>query len=231
MHRPRIATINFNPRSPRGLRHLQREKAVKILSFQSTQPEWAATHHNVAWFIRCSNFNPRSPSGLRPKPSGRLKIKCLFQSTQPEWAATVAVLILSINWLFQSTQPEWAATRFRPTLQNLLVISIHAARVGCDISKSGIINTWKDFNPRSPSGLRLSSLSMFSHSSQFQSTQPEWAATINVVWCHIRSYISIHAARVGCNGALCRELNLTNISIHAAQEGCDQQHCGRPFCT
>ena len=35
--------------------------------------------------------------------------------------------------LFQSTQPEWAATGRLAEALNVSVISIHAARVGCDI--------------------------------------------------------------------------------------------------
>ena len=79
---------NFNPRSPSGLRPDMVETLQAHTTFQSTQPEWAATKYFS--FIDCSNnisihaarvgcdyystsvfnsfhinFNPRSPSGLR----------------------------------------------------------------------------------------------------------------------------------------------------------------------
>ena len=102
----------------------------------------------------------------------------LFQSTQPEWAATVATFRYSFKRrLFQSTQPEWAATAALPFRPQVQTISIHAARVGCDKRGDGASATGSDFNPRSPSGLRLYTGYNGFTMTIFQSTQPEWAAT------------------------------------------------------
>ena len=61
----KVVKIDFNPRSPRGLRRTRSD-------FSSIKPY----------------FNPRSPRGLRPlQPTGRKPLK-LFQSTQPKRAAT-----------------------------------------------------------------------------------------------------------------------------------------------
>ena len=60
-----IGTIDFNPRSPSGLRQNRMHAYRNGRAFQSTQPEWAAT----AWIVR--QF-----------------VLLTFQSTQPEWAAT-----------------------------------------------------------------------------------------------------------------------------------------------
>ncbi len=58
-------------------------------------------------------------------------------------------------------------------------ISIHAARVGCDKGLPIMALVAANFNPRSPSGLRLAlSPSRSAKLVKFQSTQPEWAATI-----------------------------------------------------
>ena len=58
-----------------------------------------------------------------------------FQSTQPEWAATGNIRDLEIvSYLFQSTQPEWAATAYRKLAEPMISISIHAARMGCDLA-------------------------------------------------------------------------------------------------
>ena len=58
-----------------------------------------------------------------------------------------------------------------------LHISIHAARMGCDY-----------FNLPIGKGFL-----------QFQSTQPEWAATIDADYYNNADNISIHAARMGCD--------------------------------
>ena len=149
------------------------------LKFQSTQPEWAATLKPSLLIPAVLNFNPRSPSGLRPACSPQACKKLVrFQSTQPEWAATAAGM-------------DYARAS--------IGISIHAARVGCDTDDNTIIIFRKDFNPRSPSGLR-------------QHCQ------------HRRGrhyHISIHAARVGCDPTIHAQVRRIYISIHAARVGCD----------
>ena len=57
---------------------------------------------------------------------------------------------------------------------------------------------------------------------QFQSTQPEWAATKRRKHIGEEAMISIHAARVGCDGAAKHAGQCSlKISIHAARVGCD----------
>ena len=60
----------------------------------------------------------------------------------------------------------------------MLRISIHAARVGCDLKQFPAVHPKHDFNPRSPSGLRQNSKVKKTFKKKFQSTQPEWAATL-----------------------------------------------------
>ena len=57
-----------------------------------------------------------------------------------------------------------------------------------------------NFNPRSPSGLRPMMVQVLGEMLVFQSTQPEWAATGSRWTAYSISDISIHAARVGCDG-------------------------------
>ena len=87
-----------------------------------------------------------------------------------------------------------------------LAISIHAARVGCD-------SRWK---------------LLFTRREQFQSTQPEWAATINAKYRQRNAIISIHAARVGCDINVTTLMLLIPISIHAARVGCDLIFVDKP---
>ena len=112
--------------------------------------------------------------------------------------------------------------RFYRTFSNQ-PISIHAARVGCDLRRAPGRRGRRNFNPRSPSGLRRSAKKLSLLPPIFQSTQPEWAATVRhkdfrLVPCHI----SIHAARVGCDGwEEASDIADGKISIHAARVGCD----------
>ena len=103
-------------------------------------------------------------------------------------------------------------------------ISIHAARVGCDGKRHRTYRLHKNFNPRSPSGLRLRTIRDLTSVQLFQSTQPEWAATDSYVDYPLFGFISIHAARVGCDGEKHNTYNYGDISIHAARVGCDQHY-------
>ena len=191
--------------------------------FQSTQPEWAATHYN------------RLTEDIEIISIHAARVGCDFDPPH----------LLRIGETFQSTQPEWAATSQRAQLMNEIGISIHAARVGCDIDREGIVVRNYNFNPRSPSGLRPLTVQILKNDMQFQSTQPEWAATLNLPavkpkknafqstqpeWAatipnHMLQQfenISIHAARVGCDITL-KQTDWTRIiSIHAARVGCDR---------
>ena len=105
-----LEVVDFNPRSPNGLRPRWFTKAAYLNLFQSTQPEWAATETFSSINSSLSYFNPRSPNGLR---------------------------LINI-------MPE------RPDI----IISIYAARVGCDRKSYIRFLPGRDLNPRSPSGLR-----------------------------------------------------------------------------
>ena len=56
--------------------------------------------------------------------------------------------------VFQSTLPVWGATRGIPQVERLLMISIHAPRVGSDRQRYGVLRAAYEFNPRSPCGER-----------------------------------------------------------------------------
>ena len=106
------------------------------------------------------------------------------------------------------------------------------------------------FNPRSPSGLRQTITPPDGATRLFQSTQPEWAATLQIKTKDVYLDISIHAARVGCdasNRSLRRKTVVfqstqpewaatvanklqkyaPKISIHAARVGCDSRRQNR----
>ena len=146
------------------------------------------------------NFNPRSPSGLRPCSCFNCVASCIFQSTQPEWAATAFSERRNGYFVFQSTQPEWAATWYTINSKKCVVFQSTQPEWAATLSACRGQHFKKNFNPRSPSGLRPARSAMIFLSILFQSTQPEWAATCgrrNSIT--LRHPISIHAARVGCD--------------------------------
>ena len=124
----------FNPRSPRGERHIHCVRLRRSRSFQSTLPARGATYRlyraavphaisihapregsDLLFFrqpFRLPNFNPRSPRGERLSAADDRMLYLLFQSTLPARGATVS------------------RTRGRPPDR----ISIHAPREGSDLS-------------------------------------------------------------------------------------------------
>ena len=90
--------------------------------------------------------------------------------------------------------------RHRPRGRMPPRISIHASRMGCDIPKHDRHNAYRNFNPRIPYGMRLTSVGSFFCAIRFQSTHPVWDATL----CRMRQAtreieISIHASGMGCD--------------------------------
>ena len=79
--------------------------------------------------------------------------------------------------IFQSTQPEWAATNRFKYQSEMLAISIHAARVGCDKERSIILD-------------ELDVISI--HAARV-------GCDFHYLHKNVHEHISIHAARVGCD--------------------------------
>ena len=101
-------------------------------------------------------------------------------------------------------------------------ISIHAPRVGCDCPAPCPAGSWKNFNPRTPCGVRQTQWNMELWSGLFQSTHPVWGATACCHNCPKLCTISIHAPRVGCDLIeIARDGIISEISIHAPRVGCD----------
>ncbi len=102
---------------------------------------------------------------------------------------------------FQSTQPEWAATQNNWQVALTLIISIHAARVGCDQTLQPIAYT-------------IDFISI--HAARVGCDR------FKIAPCLSGYNISIHAARVGCDYYKAVNNDCILISIHAARVGCDK---------
>ena len=156
-----IRFYDFNPRSPCGERqHRKRQKHqnqhISIHAPRVGSDEALQISSGIE-----SDFNPRSPCGERPQGMAFLAAVPGFQSTLPVWGATC----------FQADQERRLGT-----------ISIHAPRVGSDVSQIPIVVS----------------------STRFQSTLPVWGATTPSPVLLVNSDISIHAPRVGSDNSSIR---------------------------
>ena len=122
--------------------------------FQSTLPVWGATIlcGSADKFTGISIHAPRV--GSDDLDNLKTEVERLFQSTLPVWGATRLLPVMPLPSKFQSTLPVWGATH-GPIFQSIFgSISIHAPRVGSDISALRMLLSKEHFNPRSPCGER-----------------------------------------------------------------------------
>ena len=123
-------------------------------------------------------FNPRTPCGVRLPCTAQEQLAWKFQSTHPLRGATIHVmqtkspLFISIHApLAGCDPPRRGDTQTRG-------ISIHAPLAGCDRSSIRNSPPYRDFNPRTPCGVRPR---VYSNT-------------------YRKSRISIHAPLAGCDG-------------------------------
>ena len=148
---------------------------------------------------------------MRRWPFASFQSPALFQSTHPVWGATGLVDSIPTIIQFQSTHPVWGATVMIGNIELAEIISIHAPRVGCDraLEALGVFTkefqsthpVWgatssfltvlvrRNFNPRTPCGVRLHADWQGREGHGFQSTHPVWGATKPCVYhqsllCH-----------------------------------------------
>ena len=147
---------HFNPRSPDGKR----------------RPPSGSCRH-------ARDFNPRSPDGKRPSSIPYRHIASEFQSTLPGWEATsVTVDKLAANSVFQSTLPGWEATMAEFVFLHSVTISIHAPRMGSDVSSILYSFVPLEFQSTLPGWEATACVSTPPSSvTVFQSTLPGWEAT------------------------------------------------------
>ena len=169
-----------------------------------------------------------------------------FQSTHPVWGATWMQLgERQIYTKFQSTHPVWGATRGYQSSVALVVVSIHAPRVGCDtisqkrcfwtkvsihaprvgcdLDPEYIARQKEEFQSTHPVWGATCVVGSPKNVSLFQSTHPVWGATLSPIIAAHEFSVSIHAPRVGCDEYIpSLWLFPAIVSIHAPRVGCDR---------
>ena len=125
-------TINFNPRSPRGLRLWSAPYACKL-----------------------PDFNPRSPRGLRPTEIIMRRYLKNISIHAAQEGCDADELVRRMTPAFQSTQPKRAATKqqWSSACGQCLFQSTQPKRAAT-LKAAELYGKTIDFNPRSPRGLR-----------------------------------------------------------------------------
>ena len=149
------------------------------LPFQSTLPVWGATKifTSRTKFKEISIHAPRVGSDDRPPHLHHLPRD--FNPRSPCGERHRRISLGKGTRKFQSTLPVWGATHQQSQKTQGRNISIHAPRVGSDLS---------DISANSGTG-------------KFQSTLPVWGATLCFSMRTIVGGISIHAPRVGSDAS------------------------------
>ena len=202
----RLWFINFNPRTPCGVRQDKPAAEDKPAQFQSTHPVWGATRMSGMDRAWASEFQSTHPVwGATGWACSSSKMMAEFQSTHPVWGATVpvgeggGVSGISIH------APRVGCDDLgKDLVDGKDTISIHAPRVGCDrlpVCRSLVDLSFQSTHP--VWGATFGLLFRPPSRSIFQSTHPVWGATVKAFHGIIRSIISIHAPRVGCDPISC----------------------------
>ena len=155
-YEPGLILRYFNPRAPCGARHCYRP----LSRFGGTISIHAPRVGRDLFFLKkvltnlgISIHAPRVGRDFwQPNLARSAEI---FQSTRPVWGATKVPLCFAESSVFQSTRPVWGATNLTKIVYTIIMISIHAPRVGRDLAKD--VKNEQD--------------------SKFQSTRPVWGAT------------------------------------------------------
>ena len=128
-----VLSIDFNPRSPHGERHLPTlASRLFLIRFQSTLPAWGATS-SCHMRYKSETISIHAPRMGSDDPDPILFTTIIeFQSTLPAWGATAILRIVDRSEVFQSTLPAWGATSIGCSEKWGDKISIHAPRMGSD---------------------------------------------------------------------------------------------------
>ena len=173
---------HFNPRTPCGVRRNQcandfDSRCISIhaprvgcdvlavgigeasTEFQSTHPVWGATMHwpEIRELLNISIHAPRV--GCDWAYTRHLGHHVISIHAPRVGCDHLQASVWDVDPRFQSTHPVWGATNHKHGPMAAGPISIHAPRVGCDLLLLQIYRGgMKNFNPRTPCGVRHGAL-------------------------------------------------------------------------
>ena len=172
------------------------------IKFQSTQPEWAATRaaHMTIDELVISIHAARM--GCDQVYDYESLITVISIHAARMGCDTPNCSPLYYFAYFNPRSPNGLRLERRNNHVRMLMISIHAARMGCDRGRLPAQNRrrWISIHA-ARMGCDYGESAKLGQCIQFQSTQPEWAATSVPTGASNKIIISIHAARMGCDRA------------------------------
>ncbi len=158
------------------------------------------------------------------RPSSRVAIHpSSFQFTHPVRGATI-IGICRVIFLrsFNSRTPCGVRQAYISFVGQLLNVSIHAPRAGCDRCEAEGTQKQCSFNSRTPCGVRLGAMLEKDKIQAFQFTHPVRGATPIIRPCSYTSYCFNSRTPCGVRPQkACRRAGDGGVSIHAPRAGCD----------
>ena len=194
---------HFNPRSPDGERPGQVPQPAESRSISIHAPRmgsdvtWCRSVPDLLYISihaprmgsdvspvnaapRLFYFNPRSPDGERRVAADMVQAECQFQSTLPGWGATpmISTRVLP-RTNFNPRSPDGERLCSPDLLQCLFDISIHAPRMGSDLSNDCKNSFTPLFQSTLPGWGATKRSDDMTQKILFQSTLPGWGATFS----------------------------------------------------
>ena len=122
--------FNFNPLTPRGVRHITNRSHISDTDFNPLTPR-GVRHTDWTPPVLPVLFQSTHPAGGETKTDFRFTLPRIFQSTHPAGGETFNVArYLASNTRFQSTHPAGGETALRKSSSLPVRISIHSPRGG-----------------------------------------------------------------------------------------------------
>ena len=146
--------MDFNPRTPCGVRQVPGIVTAVVWEFQSTHPLRGATFglNRLRDFMRISIHAPLAGCDARCAP---LRTRSAISIHAPLAGCDPAVLHHYGQRLhFNPRTPCGVRRTAGYENDGIFDISIHAPLAGCDRPRRGGIGAVRDFNPRTPCGVR-----------------------------------------------------------------------------
>ena len=132
-HKIQNLEVNFNPRTPCGVRRGSTDQALQVIEISIHAP-LAGCDRPYPALRRCqANFNPRTPCGVRPDHSPPRRQQRYFNPRTPCGVRRTFYRRVKDYEGFQSTHPLRGATKRQLRAKLSDDISIHAPLAGCDL--------------------------------------------------------------------------------------------------
>ena len=192
---------NFNPRTPCGVRRSLSHYIILLLNFNPRTPCGVRRLH-APFQSLLMNFNPRTPCGVRLDFYNVECIHVKFQSTHPLRGATLYKDVKQPQVTISIHAPLAGCDCCSCYSRRFQEISIHAPLAGCDGSLVIPTVCLKNFNPRTPCGVRQSPLKIWYTRQNFNPRTPCGVRRVDVLMTVKALKISIHAPLAGCDSKI-----------------------------